>query len=66
MPKASVWLDPPPGEAMIFADTEELWTNIGREFRRNFKEMIYGDNLPSDDEVMDAIALIRNALPRGN
>lgn len=66
MPKASVWLDPPLGEAMIFADTEELWRNIGREFHRDFKDMVYGDNLPSDDEVIEAIALIRNALPRGN
>lgn len=66
MPRSSVWLDPPLGEAMIFANTEELWANIGREFHRDFKDMVYGDNLPSDDEVIEAIALIQNALPRGN
>lgn len=66
MPKSSVWLDPPLGEAMIFANAEELWTKIGREFHRNFKDMVYGDKLPSDDEVIEAIASIRNALPCGN
>ena len=66
MPNASVWLDPPLGEAMIFANTEELWTSIRREFHGNFRDMVYGDKLHSDDEVVETIALIRNALPSGN
>ncbi|MCY3604298.1 MAG: nucleotidyl transferase AbiEii/AbiGii toxin family protein [Gammaproteobacteria bacterium] len=66
MPNASVWLDPPLGEAMIFANTEELWKAIRREFHGNFSDMVYGDKLPSDDEVVEAIALIRNALHPGN
>ncbi len=66
MPNASVWLDPPLGDAMIFANTEELWTSIRREFRGNFKDMVYGGELPSDDEVVGFITLIRNALPLGN
>ena len=66
MPNASVWLDPPPGKALIFADTEALWAVIRREFHGNFSDMVYGDKLPSDDEVVEAIALIRSALPTGN
>ena len=66
MPNASVWLDPPLGEAMIFANTEELWTSIRGEFHGNFKDMVYGGKLPSDDEVVGFITLIRNALPVGN
>ena len=63
MPNASVWLDPPLGEAMIFANTEELWTSIRREFHGDFRDMVYGGKLPSDDEVVRLITLIRNALP---
>ena len=63
MPKASVWLDPPLVEAIIFADTEELWAGIRREFHGNFREMVYGNELPSDGEVLETIALIQKALP---
>ena len=66
MPDASVWLDPPLGEAMIFANPEELWTSIRREFHGNFKDMVYGGELPGDDEVVRLITLIRKALPLGN
>lgn len=65
MPNASDWLDPPLGEAMIFAAKEKLWTNIRREFHGNFRDMVYGDTLPGDEEVLECIALIRDALPGG-
>ena len=63
MPKASVWLDPPLVEAMIFANTEELWAGIRREFHGNFRDMVYGNELPSDGEVLESITLIQKALP---
>ncbi|MDE0305906.1 MAG: nucleotidyl transferase AbiEii/AbiGii toxin family protein [Albidovulum sp.] len=66
MPNASVWLDPPLGQAMIFAETEELWKNIKREFHGNFSDMVYGDKLPSDGEVLESIALIQMALPENS
>ena len=50
---------------MIFAAKEKLWTNIRREFHGNFRDMVSGDTLPGDEEVLECIALIRDALPRG-
>ena len=64
MPGATAWLDPPLREAMIVTDPENLWGAIGSEFRGNFKEMVYGDSVPTDAEVLDCLAMIGASLTR--
>ena len=64
MPGATAWLDPPLREAMIVTDPENLWSAIGSEFRGNFKEMVYGDSVPTDAEVLDCLAMIGASLTR--
>ena len=64
MPGASAWLDPPLNRATIIADAENLWSEIGAEFRGNFKDMVYGDSVPSDAEVLACLASIGASLTR--
>ena len=65
MPNAAVWLDPPVTDAKVFADTEALWQAIKSEFHGSFKDMVYGDELPSDDDVLEALSTIKTALGDG-
>ena len=65
MPGASAWLDPPIANAMVFADTNNLWHEISAEFHGAFKAMVYGDSIPEDKEVIAGLELIRTALLDG-
>ena len=64
MPGAAAWLDPPLGKAMIVADATHLWSEIRTEFHGNFKDMIYGDSVPNDTEVLACLATIGSSLNR--
>jgi len=57
-------LDPPLKDALIVADAKNLWSNLRLEFRGNFRDMVYGDSVPEDDEVLECLALIGTALAR--
>ena len=62
MPNAEVWLDPPLADAMVFAQTEYLWQNIKSEFHGSFKDMVYGNDLPSDSDVLAALNTIKSSI----
>ncbi len=64
MPGARAWLDPPLSEATIVADAENLWSQIRSEFHGNFKDMVYGDSVPDDAEVLACLVLIGASLSR--
>ena len=64
MPNASTWVDAPLTEAMILADTENLWRGIRSEFHGSFKDMVYGDTAPDDDEVLACFSSISASLAR--
>ena len=64
MPGARAWLSPPLSKATMVADAESLWSQVRREFRGNFKDMVYGDSLPDDAEVLACLALIGSSLTR--
>ena len=64
MPGAAAWLDPPLGEATIVTGAENLWREIRSEFRGSFKDMVYSDTLPDDDEVLTCLASVGASLAR--
>ena len=66
MPNAEVWLDPPLVDAPVFANSAELWDTIKTEFYGSFKEMVYGDDMPRDAEVLEVIGTLRDALANSN
>lgn len=64
IPGPSDWLNPPLEEAMIVADAENLWSEMRSEFRGSFREMVYGNSVPDDDEVLACLASIGASLSR--
>lgn len=64
MPGAEVWLDPPITDAPIFVDTKKLWDKIQSEFHGTFEDMVYGDSIPDDVEILAAIQTIKTAITR--
>ena len=62
IPSARAWLSPPLSKAMIVADAESLWSQIRPEFHGSFKDMVYGESVPEDDEVLAVLALIGSSL----
>ena len=64
MPGAAAWLDPPLQDAPIVADVERVWNDVRAEFRGSFKDMVYGNSVPDDDEVLACFASIGASLTR--
>ncbi|MDE0662185.1 MAG: nucleotidyl transferase AbiEii/AbiGii toxin family protein [Gammaproteobacteria bacterium] len=64
MPDAHVWLSPSLAEAMIVADAKSLWSQVRSEFRGSFRDMVYGDSIPDDAEVLECLASIGASLTR--
>lgn len=64
MPGAGARLSAPLGEATIVADTEGLWRQVRPEFRGGFRDMVHGDSLPEDAEVLACLAAIGSSLTR--
>lgn len=64
MPDTAAWLDPPFEEALIVVDAENLWSRIRSEFQGNFKDMVYGDSVPEDGEVLACLASIGVSLTK--
>ena len=64
IPGARAWLSPPLSKAIIVADAENLWSQVRPEFRGSFKDMVYGDSLPDDAEVLACLATIGSSLTR--
>ena len=62
IPGAAAWLDSPLAETMIVDDAESLWSRVRSEFHGNFKDMVYGDSVPDDDEVLSCLASIGTAF----
>jgi len=64
MPGSEAWLSPPLRKATIVADAEKLWSQVRSEFRGRFKDMVYGDSLPDDAEVLACLASIGSSLTK--
>lgn len=62
MPGAERWLSDAPADALIFADTESSWKSIRDEFRGNFRDLLYDEDLPSDDEMLHVLVQLRSSL----
>ena len=64
MPGAHVWLSPSLSEATIVADAKSLWSQVRSEYRGSFRDMVYGDSIPDDAEVLECLASIGTSLTR--
>ena len=62
IPEAAIWTDPPLSEAMVFSDTGKVWEKVSSEFQGSFKEMVFGDSIPTNDEVLACLGRIGDSL----
>ena len=62
MPNAEAWTDRPLCEAAVFSDPSAVWSRISRTYHGSFKEMVFGESIPSGDEVLTSLGRIRDAL----
>ena len=64
MPGAHAWLSPSLSEATIVTDSRSLWSQVRSEFQGSFRDMVYGDSIPDDAEVLECLASIGASLTR--
>ena len=64
MPGAHAWLSPSLSEATIVTDARSLWSQVRSEFQGSFRDMVYGDSIPDDAEVLECLASIGASLTR--
>lgn len=60
--RAENWLARPAHEAEIFSKSSAIWSEISPDFRGNFRQMLYDDDLPSDEEVISVLSTLRDRL----
>jgi len=59
---AKQWLDPPIHSALIFSDCVETWRKLAPAFQGDFRQMLYDDDVPNDEEVIHAFETIGHQL----
>ena len=59
---AERWLATPAHDALIFSKPSELWHTLSSEFQGNFRQMLYDDDVPNDNEGIGALQLIGQQL----
>ncbi len=59
---AKQWLDPPIHSALIFSDCAKTWRKLAPEFQGDFRQMLYDDDLPNDEEVIFTFETIGHQL----
>ncbi|MEA5460324.1 nucleotidyl transferase AbiEii/AbiGii toxin family protein [Arcicella sp. LKC2W] len=59
----NLWLQYHPNNALIFADTETVWTNLKEAYNGAFRDLVYGE-FPKDEEVLITLLRIRDRVAR--
>jgi len=55
------WLNYEPKEALIFSQTEEIWSKLKPTYTNDFKRLVYG-KFPSEDEIFSTLKRVANRL----
>jgi hypothetical protein len=55
------WLQHHPKEALIFADTETVWTSLKEAYNGAFRNLVFGE-FPKDKDVLKTLLRIRNRV----
>ncbi|MGM0586987.1 MAG: nucleotidyl transferase AbiEii/AbiGii toxin family protein [Bacteroidota bacterium] len=57
------WHDKHPAKALIYSNTESVWKKLNKTYSQELSPYIY-DDLPSHEEVMDSIMLIKERIKK--
>lgn len=55
------WLEHHPNRALIFADTESVWTSLKEAYNGVFRNLVFGE-FPKDEEVLNTLLRIRDRV----
>lgn len=56
------WLKHHPQEALIFKDLENTWTQIKSGYNDQFRAMVFGEDFPTADEILNTLQKIKQRL----
>lgn len=62
--EAKRWLAMPAHEAAIFSNPSELWRSLSADFQGGFRQMLYDEDIPDDNEVIAALETIGHQLSK--
>lgn len=58
----NAWLVHHPSQAMIFSNLENLWGEIKSTYNGEFKLLLFGDDIPSDEHIFNSLSRIRDRI----
>jgi hypothetical protein len=61
----NTWLLNHPSKALIWNNTDEVWSSLKEVYNTEFKNLVFG-NLPDDQEVLKSLKIISNRLSKVN
>lgn len=56
------WIHRPLAEAVVFSDSPAIWSGLARNYHGSFKQMVFGESIPEDKEILSCLRQIGNAL----
>ncbi len=56
------WLIHHPNEALIFKDLDNVWTGLKAVYNGEFKNLVYGDTLPDEADILATLRRIKERL----
>jgi hypothetical protein len=55
------WLNYHPSEALIFKDLENVWSELKKIYKGDFKNLVYGE-LPKEEAILETLKIIQERL----
>ena len=59
--KDNKWLENHPKDAILFSDTESIWSKIKNTYSNDFGKLVYG-SLPEEEEVLKTLKMLSKRL----
>lgn len=57
----NVWLEVHPKDAMIFSDSDNVWSQLTNTYNTGFKNLVYGE-LPKEEDILRTIQKVSSRL----
>lgn len=62
----NAWLAHHPSQAMMFSELEYLWGEMKSTYNGEFKLLVFGENIATDEQILSSLLKIKNRLDRTN
>ena len=62
----NAWLAHHPSQALMFSDLEKLWGEMKSTYNGEFKLLVFGENIATDEQILSSLLKIKSRLDRIN